>query len=749
MERQKIYHYCYFLLILLLLSCSSWNKTEDDTLSFDKARINTKVNITPGNGWRLNKGTATMDSTNLYNDKATLLISPDSSGESELFFVLNTTEIGMDEVTFSGKYKVISGINEGDIIFTVSYIKVGEIKRDHISITPNDTLWSDFHVKSLLNSGYDHFLFEISTPDSVSFLISDCKVTIDDQPLSQIINKEYGAEKDKKFDNSSRIYLGENLTPQMIENLEVLGKVWGFLKYYHPEVTQGKYNWDYELFRVLPKIANAKDKKERNKRLNKWIDKYGKIKNTKDHTIDDSLQYSRIINLDWINSDDYFDKKLINKLNKIKNADRSDRLNYYVVAYKSYYKPGFEREKKYANIKWEDQGFRMLTLFKLWNVIEYCFPYTDYTDIPWENLLKKFIPDFFTVKSKSDYELTILRLAAHINDSHGNLQFPNKSLSQTIVAPLYTYHKFRLPIELIHSSEGHIAVKSTNSPLFKKGDIICSIDNKSIDSLKAELQPYIFFSNYNGFIRNIMPFFLFSETPYRNIAVLRDGKKIEIKLTHPLEFEENKGYNSGKDLKNKYRDILKDLNIIYINIADSIADIDRIMHNSFKTKGLIIDMRNTAHNNGIFNGIGNYLPLTGNYPLWLSFNEKEYPGRYIYKSERGIEFNDSHKYEGKVIIFVNENVQSALETWAMLYRLSKNSVIIGTQTAGANGNVTSIYLPHNIKFRYTNLGAYYPHWEKLQRVGVKIDIPVYPTIQDIKEGRDVWIEKAIEIIENK
>jgi len=40
-------------------------------------------------------------------------------------------------------------------------------------------------------------------------------------------------------------------------------------------------------------------------------------------------------------------------------------------------------------------------------------------------------------------------------------------------------------------------------------------------------------------------------------------------------------------------------------------------------------------------------------------------------------------------------------------------------------------------------------WEILQRKGVKIDIPVSPTVNDIKEGRDVWIEKAIEIIENK
>src|SRR3546814_15876690 len=47
-------------------------------------------------------------------------------------------------------------------------------------------------------------------------------------------------------------------TPTRINNLAVLGKIWGFLKYYHPAVARGEYNWDNELFRILPrKIGRA------------------------------------------------------------------------------------------------------------------------------------------------------------------------------------------------------------------------------------------------------------------------------------------------------------------------------------------------------------------------------------------------------------------------------------------------------------------------------------------------------------
>jgi hypothetical protein len=43
---------------------------------------------------------------------------------------------------------------------------------------------------------------------------------------------------DHEFDRGSGITVS-TLTPPQIENLAVLGKVWGFLKYHHPAVTNG------------------------------------------------------------------------------------------------------------------------------------------------------------------------------------------------------------------------------------------------------------------------------------------------------------------------------------------------------------------------------------------------------------------------------------------------------------------------------------------------------------------------------
>ena len=48
------------------------------------------------------------------------------------------------------------------------------------------------------------------------------------------------------------------LTPVQTRNLAKLGKVWGFLKYHHPQITSGTRHWDYDLFRVLPKVLRRR-----------------------------------------------------------------------------------------------------------------------------------------------------------------------------------------------------------------------------------------------------------------------------------------------------------------------------------------------------------------------------------------------------------------------------------------------------------------------------------------------------------
>ena len=106
-------------------------------------------------------------------------------------------------------------------------------------------------------------------------------------------------------------------------------------------------------------------------------------------------------------------------------------------------------------------------------------------------------------------------------------------------------------------------------------------------------------------------------------------------------------------------------------------------------------------------------------------------------------------YKGKVIILVNEHTQSAAEYQAMAFKAAPGAKVIGSTTAGADGNVSSIFLPGGIQTGISGLGVYYPDGRETQRIGIVPDIEVKPTIKGIKLKKDEVLEKAIEIINEK
>ena len=67
---------------------------------------------------------------------------------------------------------------------------------------------------------------------------------------------------------------------------------------------------------------------------------------------------------------------------------------------------------------------------------------------------------------------------------------------------------------------------------------------------------------------------------------------------------------------------------------------------------------------------------------------------------------------------------------------------MGSQTAGADGNVTRIQLPY-AAFNLTGLGVCYPDGINAQRNGVKIDIVIEPSAKGMINGEDEQLQAAI------
>ena len=129
----------------------------------------------------------------------------------------------------------------------------------------------------------------------------------------------------------------------------------------------------------------------------------------------------------------------------------------------------------------------------------------------------------------------------------------------------------------------------------------------------------------------------------------------------------------------------------------------------------------------------------------ISKGNSNNPGEFTFRSSANIP-NTCETYQGKLVVIVSEITQSAAELVSMAFRAGNNTTIIGSPTAGADGNVSPIVLPGGLQTRISGIGIYYPDGTQTQRVGIVPDIWVEPTINGIREGRDELLEKAIEII---
>ena len=106
-------------------------------------------------------------------------------------------------------------------------------------------------------------------------------------------------------------------------------------------------------------------------------------------------------------------------------------------------------------------------------------------------------------------------------------------------------------------------------------------------------------------------------------------------------------------------------------------------------------------------------------------------------------------YEGKIVVLVNENTLSNAEFITMQLQTQSNVTVVGSQTAGSDGNMAYVPLPGGFRATFSGLGVEYPDGSQTQRVGIKIDVKIKQTLAGVISGKDEILEAAIAYIKKQ
>jgi len=376
-------------------------------------------------------------------------------------------------------------------------------------------------------------------------------------------------------------------------------------------------------------------------------------------------------------------------------------------------------------------------LSRYWNAVEYFFPYKYQTDQNWNAVLNEMIPRFFEAQDVTQYHLTLMETVVKLDDSHATLYTnPLSDFFGRMYIPVHTnLIENKLVVDYIYND----SLAKAND--LRIGDVIEKIDGVEVNKIINSGNKYNVGSNESVKAKHRGSFILEGKTDFIQLTIKRGDAEFEKKCGR----FESKYFKYNPQNREKYK--VLDQNVAYLNMEFlEMKDVDKMMGELNSAKAMIIDYRG-KFNNFRPDVIAKRLIQNKKEYAKLIKPDLSYPGKFYWEESKTITPIKTNAYTGKVIVLVNEEAQSSSEYATMILQAGNDVTTIGSQTSGADGNVSKIdFLGYETLM--SGVGVFYPDGTETQRKGVKVDIKVRPTVKGMQEGRDEVLEKALEFAKN-
>lgn len=397
----------------------------------------------------------------------------------------------------------------------------------------------------------------------------------------------------------------------------------------------------------------------------------------------------------------------------------------------------FRPDKTYPDMHDPAVEYRLLAIFRLWNVIERFYPYKHLLDDKWEDLLGPFIVKMEAARNQREYELTVLEMIAHIKDGHTSLRGAGEA--QSVLGDAAPPVEIRM-IEGVPAVTALLDDEAAVSGVHL-GDVLVQVDGQTVAARFAALAPYLTSSTPDALDARLCRSLVAGGEGTTATLTLRDGsdRLREVRLAR------KKAYEMVPVRKAEMVRLL-DGNIGYADLARLEArDVEPLFERFKDTRGIIFDMR--GYPNGTAWPIAPRINVR-NAPYGALFQRMLVSGddataRMQFEQELG---KPDRVYRGQTVMLIDERAISQSEHTGLFFEAAAGTRFVGSPSAGANGDVTDLSLPGGLFVGFTGHDVRHADGRRLQRVGLVPDVPVRPTLAGLRLGKDEVLERALEIL---
>jgi C-terminal processing protease CtpA/Prc len=181
-------------------------------------------------------------------------------------------------------------------------------------------------------------------------------------------------------------------------------------------------------------------------------------------------------------------------------------------------------------------------------------------------------------------------------------------------------------------------------------------------------------------------------------------------------------------------------------VRASMADIDAVMKNLASAPAVVFDVR--GHPNGNHRVLSHLLTRPDDSKTWIAIPHVIRPDH----RPTSVSGWDTEGWElpvlephiaGRIAFLVNPETASYGESVMGLVEHYHLGAIVGSATAGANGNIAQIAEPTGCSSVFTGLRVTKSDGSRFHLIGIKPTVPASRTIAGVAAGRDEVLEKAL------
>jgi C-terminal processing protease CtpA/Prc len=384
---------------------------------------------------------------------------------------------------------------------------------------------------------------------------------------------------------------------------------------------------------------------------------------------------------------------------------------------------------------------RLLALFRLWNIIERFYPYKSLLEKPWDDALAAFLPRFETTEGGHAYIELVADLIARLPDSHVQLYGGDDAVVNPPAQPPFMarfIEKQPVVVALAHDAAG-----------LSIGDTIVAVDGEPIADRIARVRRFVASSSAVAREQIALTRALGGGNGSTMVVTVRGatGAPHDVRLLRRLY--------GPHEISWRTSDVVSILDgaVGYVDLERlRPQDVDAMFDQLRDTRAIIFDLRGYPRGTGFTIAARLNVRHAGpaaEFERCVVSVASTGPGECDrYRFTQGLSPTPPGEplYHGGVVLLVDERTVSQAEHTALLFEAAAAPKLVGSHTAGTNGDVTALMLPGGLAMSFTGHSVRHADGRALQLTGLPIDYLVEPTIAGIRRGRDEVIERALKVL---